>query len=243
MIQLNQIIIFSWTILYQKTELSENNFISKSDNSRITIDLPDTRGYELWSTYEASHIFGLFSHHVFKVWSTFKLFEKWTLLHFRTNDCIDNSKWTKVYFSKNLIVDQTSLWTRDQWTVRKYVMSRKWIKVHTPRYGNISIYNFSVRLDLIIQYQEEDRNESFDEMCLFCSQKFAGGREACIEFFRHMNNTHQFNIGHPDNMVSVILGISGPKPRLYRLWYDFLFRFLWKNLLKLCVPVWKISSV
>ena len=60
----------------------------------------------------------------------------------------------------------------------------------------------SVRLDLIIQYQEEDRNESFDEMCLFCSQKFVGGREACIEFFRHMNNTHQFNIGHPDNMVS-----------------------------------------
>ena len=38
-------------------------------------------------------------------------------------------------------------------------------------------------------------------MCLFCSQKFVGGREACIEFFRHMNNTHQFNIGHPDNMV------------------------------------------
>ena len=88
---------------------------------------------------------------------------------------------------------------------------------HTPRQGNISIYNFSVRLDLIIQYQEEDRNESFDEMCLFCSQKFAGGREACIEFFRHMNNTHQFNIGHPDNMVSVMLTIC--------LYYIFLRKF------------------
>ena len=67
-----------------------------------------------------------------------------------------------------------------------------------PRVQNVY---FSVRLDLISQYQEEDRNESSDEMCLFCSQKFVGGREACIEFFRHMNNTHQFNIEHPENMV------------------------------------------
>ena len=73
-----------------------------------------------------------------------------------------------------------------------------WSRPQGPFKANIY---FSVRLDLIIQYQEEDRNESFDEMCLFCSQKFVGGREACIEFFRHMNNTHQFNIGHPDNMV------------------------------------------
>jgi len=72
----------------------------------------------------------------------------------------------------------------------------------------------NVRLDLIIQYQEEDRNESFDEMCLFCSQKFVGGREACIEFFRHMNNTHQFNIGHPDNMVFVKEFIETLRSRL-----------------------------
>merc|ERR1712131_282194 len=59
------------------------------------------------------------------------------------------------------------------------------------------------RLDLVVQYQDEDRLSSFDEMCLFCSQRFTGGREACVEFFRHMNDTHQFNIGHPDNMVFV----------------------------------------
>ena len=99
---------------------------------------------------------------------------------------------------------------------------------------------FSVRLDLIIQYQEEDRNESFDEMCLFCSQKFVGGREACIEFFRHMNNTHQFNIGHPDNMVRPLwpstLTVHFHCP-------DEILRFLWKNLLKLYDRGWKIFSV
>ena len=42
-----------------------------------------------------------------KIWFTFKLFEKWTLLLFCTNDCIENQRWIKVYFSNNLKVDQT----------------------------------------------------------------------------------------------------------------------------------------
>lgn len=117
-----------------------------------------------------------------------------------------------------------------------------------PRWGRpyqqgpfkANIY-FSVRLDLIIQYQEEDRNESFDEMCLFCSQKFVGGREACIEFFRHMNNTHQFNIGHPDNMVRFSKLFMLRRPYTSAYWRCF--RFLWKNLLKLYDHVWKIFSV
>ena len=58
-------------------------------------------------------------------------------------------------------------------------------------------------MDLIIEYQEEDRSSSFDEMCLFCSQKFTGNRGSCVELFRHMNNIHQFNVGHPDNMVYI----------------------------------------
>ena len=103
---------------------------------------------------------------------------------------------------------------------------------------------FSVRLDLIIQYQEEDRNESFDEMCLFCSQKFVGGREACIEFFRHMNNTHQFNIGHPDNMVRPLWPSTLTVHFHCPFWpTNEIFRFLWKNLLKLYDRGWKIFSV
>merc|ERR1712235_202473 len=70
------------------------------------------------------------------------------------------------------------------------------------------------RLDLVVQYQDEDRLSSFDEMCLFCSQRFTGGREACVEFFRHMNDTHQFNIGHSDNMVFVKEFIETLRSRL-----------------------------
>ena len=65
----------------------------------------------------------------------------------------------------------------------------------------------------MVQYQDEDRLSAFDEMCLFCSKEFKGGRSACVDFFRHMNDTHQFNIGHPDNMVFVKVKVAQNRPK------------------------------
>ena len=70
---------------------------------------------------------------------------------------------------------------------------------------------------MVVQYQDEDRLSAFDEMCLFCSKEFRGGRSACVDFFRHMNDTHQFNIGHPDNMVFVKELIETLRARLTSL--------------------------
>ena len=58
------------------------------------------------------------------------MFEKWTLLHSRSKSCIERRKWIKVHFLNDLKVDQTSFWTRGQWTARRYVIPCKWIKVH-----------------------------------------------------------------------------------------------------------------
>ena len=80
------------------------------------------------------------------------------------------------------------------------------------------------RLSLVVQYQDEDRKAEFDQMCLFCSARFTGGREACVAFFRHMNDTHQFNIGHPDNMGTVFYFRNFKTfDRNLKIWVDLIF--------------------
>ena len=114
----------------------------------------------------------------------------------------ERSRWTRLLFFLKWFLTRRQSYSRTASQVSStYPLVPDGVVRITKVHVLVRNILFSVRLDLIIQYQEEDRNESFDEMCLFCSQKFVGGREACIEFFRHMNNTHQFNIGHPDNMV------------------------------------------
>ena len=64
-----------------------------------------------------------------EVWSTFKLFEKWTLIHFWFS--MQSLKVKQCSFSEQFDNGhQTSLLTRDLKKKRKYVMPRKWIKVH-----------------------------------------------------------------------------------------------------------------
>ena len=71
------------------------------------------------------------------------------------------------------------------------------------------------RLERILQYQEHDRARSdFSQMCIFCSTKFEGSYAQVVEFFNHMSSKHQFNVGHPDNMVFIEEFIETIRTRL-----------------------------
>ena len=54
-------------------------------------------------------------------------------------------------------------------------------------------------------------------MCLFCSAEFKGGYDQVVEFFNHMSQKHQFNVGHPDNMVFITEFIEDLRTRLESL--------------------------
>jgi len=54
-------------------------------------------------------------------------------------------------------------------------------------------------------------------MCLFCSKEFKGGYDQVVEFFNHMSQQHQFNVGHPDNMVFINEFIEDLRTRLESL--------------------------
>jgi len=71
------------------------------------------------------------------------------------------------------------------------------------------------RLERILQYQEHDRaRDDFCQMCIFCSTKFEGSYAQVVEFFNHMSSKHQFNVGHPDNMVFIEEFIETIRTRL-----------------------------
>ena len=57
------------------------------------------------------------------------------------------------------------------------------------------------KLKKLLLRQEFERNdESFSRACPFCRRLFQGNR---IILFNHMTIDHNFNIGHPDNIVNV----------------------------------------
>ncbi|CAK8688679.1 unnamed protein product [Clavelina lepadiformis] len=53
---------------------------------------------------------------------------------------------------------------------------------------------------LLLRQEFERKDETFSRMCPFCTKFFQGNR---IILFNHMNEDHNFNIGHPDNIVNV----------------------------------------
>nr|XP_039247920.1 zinc finger protein 277-like [Styela clava] len=57
------------------------------------------------------------------------------------------------------------------------------------------------RLKDLIEVQTKEReNEEFERMCLFCTKFVIGNRN---ELFNHMNEDHNFNVGHPHNLIYV----------------------------------------
>jgi len=48
------------------------------------------------------------------------------------------------------------------------------------------------------QQQLEREDTEFSHMCLFCKEQFEGNR---LDIFYHMMESHNLNIGHPDNLV------------------------------------------
>jgi hypothetical protein len=76
----------------------------------------------------------------------------------------------------------------------------------------------NTRLEIILDYQEHDRfRKDFKQMCLFCSTEFNGTYEEVASFFNHMSDKHQFNVGHPDNMVFIDEFIETIRTRLESL--------------------------
>lgn len=58
-----------------------------------------------------------------------------------------------------------------------------------------------MRLKELIDIQSKERaNKEFEKMCLFCTKFFIGNRNG---LFIHMNEDHNFNVGHPHNLVFV----------------------------------------
>ena len=53
---------------------------------------------------------------------------------------------------------------------------------------------------LLLRQEFERKDESFTRTCPFCSKLFQGNR---LILFNHMTVDHNFNIGHPDNIVNV----------------------------------------
>lgn len=59
----------------------------------------------------------------------------------------------------------------------------------------------SIKLKQMLVRQEFERNDNnFERKCLFCVQTFHGNR---LLLFNHMTTEHNFNVGHPDNIVNV----------------------------------------
>lgn len=57
------------------------------------------------------------------------------------------------------------------------------------------------RLKELIEVQTKEReNEEFERMCLFCTKFFIGNRS---QLFNHMNEDHNFNVGHPHNLIYI----------------------------------------
>lgn len=58
-----------------------------------------------------------------------------------------------------------------------------------------------IRLKKLVAVQAKEReNAEFEKMCLFCTKFFIGNRN---DLFTHMNEDHNFNVGHPHNLVFV----------------------------------------
>uniref|UniRef100_H2YQD2 C2H2-type domain-containing protein n=1 Tax=Ciona savignyi TaxID=51511 RepID=H2YQD2_CIOSA len=53
---------------------------------------------------------------------------------------------------------------------------------------------------LLLRQEFERVDETFKRMCPFCTKCFQGNR---LLLFNHMSDDHNFNIGHPDNIVNV----------------------------------------
>jgi len=53
---------------------------------------------------------------------------------------------------------------------------------------------------LLLRQEFERKDEGFVGVCPFCSQTFQGNR---VLLFDHMIKDHNFNVGHPDNIVNV----------------------------------------
>lgn len=57
------------------------------------------------------------------------------------------------------------------------------------------------RLKELIDIQSKERADNqFEKMCLFCTKFFIGNRN---QLFVHMNEDHNFNVGHPYNLVFI----------------------------------------
>ncbi|XP_078488107.1 zinc finger protein 277 [Ciona intestinalis] len=53
---------------------------------------------------------------------------------------------------------------------------------------------------LLLRQEFERKDDGFKRMCPFCTKCFQGNR---LLLFNHMTDDHNFNIGHPDNIVNV----------------------------------------
>ena len=53
---------------------------------------------------------------------------------------------------------------------------------------------------LMLRQEFERKDNTFERMCLFCSKVFRGNR---MLLFNHLTMDHNFNVGHPDNIVNV----------------------------------------
>lgn len=55
------------------------------------------------------------------------------------------------------------------------------------------------RLEEVLEQQQKERDDSsFQRLCMFCSEEFAGNRSSLLN---HMAREHSFSIGLPDNIV------------------------------------------
>ena len=77
---------------------------------------------------------------------------------------------------------------------------------------------------LLLRQEFERKDESFSHTCPFCNKMFQGNR---LILFNHMTVDHNFNIGHPDNIVNVrelLDEIQGKLNNLQCLFCENIFR-------------------
>ena len=86
-------------------------------------------------------------------------------------------------------------------------------------FPTVWVLKLVLKINKILEpFIEHYRNSNdFSEMCLFCSKEFKGGYDQVVEFFNHMSQQHQFNVGHPDNMVFINEFIEDLRTRLESL--------------------------
>jgi hypothetical protein len=66
---------------------------------------------------------------------------------------------------------------------------------------DIRMFMQQTRLQVLLKIQQSEREDNnFKRKCLFCNDVFVGNRSI---LFKHMFDSHHFNIGQPDNIVFI----------------------------------------